>query len=328
MELSTDGVAALLADAYGVRAIRAVRRAPIDQWNTTLIVETASSPLYLKRYRARYQRRCLAYSHALIHHLRASGCAWPPRYLPTKDGATFLEHDGALYDLSEAVAGETYPMYRLDRAALAGLAWRLADFHRAGRQFAVPPDPAWTHAFHLDDCTPELLARPALQWALLGPHEPWVRTILTRAMTVLQGHGARFAVAELRRERGAPAHGDFTLNNVLFGGGQVIGVMDWESACPGELPLYDVARSAASFCPRGVLDERIVAAFIDAYREEADLPIEHPALTEALWFFGKVKWVVKMLALMTEADLPRLLRSVELVAAELEKPLHRLGGGP
>lgn len=326
MESHQVGAVTLLADAYGVRDVCAVRRVPIDQWNTSLIVETASATLYLKRYRARYPRRSLAYSHALIHQLRAAGRAWPPRYLPTRDGATFVEHDRALYDLSEAVPGEAFPMYRLDRAALAGLARRLAEFHRAGRQLAVPEAPPWTHAFHLDDCSLELLGRPELQWALLGPDEQRVRAILTRAMAVLEGHATRFAIAEQRRERGAPAHGDFTLNNVLFRDGEVVGVMDWESACPEELPLYDVARSAASFCPRGVLDESAVAALIDAYREHADLPVADRALIEALWYFGKVKWVVKMLALVTEADLPRLRRSVELVAAELEKPLHNPRG--
>jgi hypothetical protein len=42
-------------------------------------------------------------------------------------------------------------------------------------------------------------------------------------------------------------HGDFTLGNLLFTGDRLTGVVDWERATPGGLPVLDVLKLAASY---------------------------------------------------------------------------------
>ncbi len=315
----------VLTTEYRVREVGNPSLLSGPQWNATLRVETGSSILYLKRYRPRYQSSCISYSHALTGFLSDRGYEAVPRYVPANNGRTFVERNGAFYDLSEGISGEKHPMRRLDHEVLRATARELARFHNLSRQFGSRDSPEWTHSFHMHDCRPEMLSSEALQWSLLGAKERWARDVMRRALCVLQAHSARLDIRAMQREMGVAVHGDFTLDNLIFRDGRVAGVVDWESAYPDELPLYDVLKSTASFFPDRSYDGDVAALFFEAYAQEAQLGRPDPALIAAMWLFSRVKWSLKMLALMSEADVPRLLGSIEIVQAELEKPAHKAG---
>lgn len=323
MSTNMDDFRTILTSAYRIDRIDDLSLLSGLQWNSTLRVESNSRTLYLKSYRPRYQSSCISFSHALTGTLRDRGYEPAPRYVPTEDGRTFLEWNGALYDLSEEISGEKHPMRHFDKNLLRETARELARFHNLSRLFGRHSPPAWTHSFHMDDCCPEMLSRDTLQWSLLGPREAWARDVLRRAMHALGAHARRLDAKTMRGEVGLPVHGDFTLDNLTFRGGRVAGELDWESTYPDELPLYDILKSAASFFSDRSYDEDVARLFFEAYGEEARLSQPEPSLVMALWLFSRLKWTVKMLALMNEADVPRLLRSVETLQAELENPAHK-----
>ncbi|MGN9912917.1 phosphotransferase family protein [Phytohabitans sp. LJ34] len=121
----------------------------------------------------------------------------------------------------------------LGQAALAGRPYWVEE--------ALPGAPART----LDGAervVTDLHARTA-QWTVLGAAEvdAWIDRPLRRI-----GRGADRLRAELvtavagRRARTSWIHGDFWTGNVLAEGGRVTGIVDWDRAGPGQLPLHDL----------------------------------------------------------------------------------------
>jgi aminoglycoside phosphotransferase (APT) family kinase protein len=70
-------------------------------------------------------------------------------------------------------------------------------------------------------------------------------------------------------------HGDFWPGNLLAGGGQILGVIDWESACLQGTPTRDLARFVTTYC-----------LYLDRHTRPGRRVSGHPGLRAGRWGAG------------------------------------------
>ena len=143
-------------------------------------------------------------------------------------------------------AGRVGAAHVLVESAVAGrpLAHELARRpHRAGE--TVERIAGWLEAWNRATLAPGAFSRDAVRERLFGParelapllpdataYEPWLRGLCDGLEPVP-------AVA---------AHNDLTTANLLLGAGNRLGVVDWEAATPGDLPLRDLVYAGIDVC--------------------------------------------------------------------------------
>jgi hypothetical protein len=111
-------------------------------------------------------------------------------------------------------------------------------------------------------------------------------------------------LSQMRTPRTA-VHGDFWFGNLLVEGGQVSGVVDWESASPSGEPLRDVARFALSY-----------SLYLDRHSRAGRAVSGHPGLSAGPWGAGITY------AIDGQGWFPDVFRGF------LQEGLKRLGGDP
>jgi Ser/Thr protein kinase RdoA (MazF antagonist) len=219
---------------------RGSRRSP------KLLLRTAGGRYLLKRRaEGRDKPARVTFAHTLLWHLRQKG--FPvPEMLTTRDGQdSMLAYDGRVYELFEYVAGERYDA-SLEQTAHAGKT--LARFHRAvaDYQTAWQPPPG---GYHDSDA---------------------VRVGLNSIPTTIKSHDSVIGQeAELlsltqelyeRYDEAAEAvnrlgfgqwpawitHGDWHPGNMLFRGGKVVVVLDFDAVRRGP-SITDVANGMLQF---------------------------------------------------------------------------------
>ena len=314
-------VSHILNAVYNLNEMISVERTTTPQWHTTFRVTGSDRNYYLKCYRPGYSPEGVSFSHALNRHCHVQGFGPTLTYLPTLQDKTFFATTGFLCDLSLEIPGEKYPMYKLEgsQPVLAETARRLAELHQVARSFPARGPKAWPHAMHVDDATSARLTSTDLRWSLLGSQSRRARDVLYASLAYLAERSEKLGLAGARAATGFAVHGDFTLNNLIFRQGRLVGTLDWESANGPELPLYDILKSAASFFPGPSLEERLADEFIGEYCNV------NPGITAGLcalrpmWIFLRTKWCLKMLSSMSASEAPRCWRSIEVLAGELRR---------
>ena len=111
-------------------------------------------------------------------------------------------------------------------------------------------------------------------------------------------------LGEMRTPRTA-VHGDFWFGNLLVEGGQIAGVVDWESASPSGEPLRDVARFALSY-----------SLYLDRHSRAGRPVFGHPGLLAGPWGAGITY------AINGQGWFPEAFRGF------LQESLKRIGGEP
>jgi homoserine kinase type II len=187
-----------------------------------------------------------------------------PPLVPARDGAPFVRVAGRQAMLFEYAAGEEAHGAAVTPERCRRVGERLARLHDLAGAFPAdrpnPYGPArvaeWLRALRVD-----------------GGGDPEVRA----ALPLLEAELARAAALP-----GAPrglVHGDLFVDNVLWIGGRVSAVLDWEMACTDAF-AYDLGVALSAWCYGDRYDPPRAAALLAGYR--ASRRVE-PETLEALY---------------------------------------------
>ncbi|WP_328763164.1 MULTISPECIES: phosphotransferase [unclassified Streptomyces] len=259
--------------------------------NVNWRVETPAGPYALKRVTDVPLDR-LRRNLAVLSSLAADGipvCA----PVTTASGDTVAEISGDGYCLFPWSAGEHIRGTDLPLSQVAALGTHLARLHVAlGRTAGGQELPAVPDTVAADVTAPERAVQKADRLAAAmrarsagDAFDAVAADALEQRRVLLDKH------ARLRPEGDTPAgphgwtHGDFQFRNLLWEGGELAAVLDWDRL--GVRPYAEeVVRTAqVQFGVGGVFDLDRVSAFVDGYRSV--IPLEAAALadgTRRLWW--------------------------------------------
>ena len=258
--------------------------------NRHWLVGSPSGQLVIRRSNLTRTAPAVLWEHALVRF--AGSRQWPVALpLPTSNGSTVFEHDGAVWSVAPFLEGDPG---REDSPALRTIYGRLlARLHRDLQSF------------------PEAEQRPGIgkTWELDIMVEPAGAGSFNALLAAFAREHPELA-ANIRRQRyrnlrelsrlhypdlpDRPIHGDFQPWNLLFREGQLSGVLDFDQ-CRRDALACDIAPLLVPFQP---LDIRLATAFLRGY--ESVLPLSDaewellPALIRAalLWWLAHllVRW--------------------------------------
>ena len=229
--------------------------------------------LVLRRYGRFRSDAAIGYEHAIVGQLRERG--WPVAVpIPSDAGPMVVADDGRRYCLFPRLAGRRgisdRPRQPRELGRLLGRLHRdLAAVSAAAppdafpRILDMPADPAWQHLDALDD--------PALS-ELIGRKLAEVRTAAASAAS--------------RRPGVQLVHGDWHDGNILYQGGTVTGILDFDFTHP-DLPLVDVAIAALT---PGVKDAAQIAAGYFGPRSPAEHELDLIATAQRARALGHIAY--------------------------------------
>lgn len=261
--------------AFGLPAPQEVRLIPEGLMNRNWDVRTGGGRYALKEVvdvGADQARR----QHAATRALAAAGLPIPaPQTTP--GGDTLAAVGGHLYALTPWAAGEMLPARSWSQEQAAAVGVLLAELH-AELAAALPPAPA---------NVPVTVTTPQKAAVRIAEYLQQARTaggsgfdsVVERALTEREALLERWADRRPADGERGPAgwtHGDFHDLNLLWQGGSVSAVLDWDRLAVR--PYADeVVRTATLPLLFGAGDERgldleLVAAFVGGYRKACGLP--------------------------------------------------------
>jgi len=243
----------------------------------SVVADTAHGRVVIRRRRPEFcEPEVIRHDHALRAYLTTRGFPCPA-LLPAADGETWVELDGAVYEISSFVAGE--PFDAASDAHLAGLGRTLGWLHELTCDWSPPAPKPWVREDH-----PSLLMAPLQD--LIARAEAPARATLLRARERLVEIAAEMPDGAYAALPQCTIHGDVHPGNVLFDGGRVAALVDWDWAsrqprirdvCDG-LIYFAAQRESAidgsdvrSLCQPWRLDLGRAAALLNSYRERQTL---------------------------------------------------------
>lgn len=296
--------------SYGLRAEEThdIRSGRVNRhWRAVAGGET----YIVRRYHGSRTRAAIEYEHTVLDHVRREG--WPvaaPVRMP--DGGTIAHVDGASYALFPFLPGRPAPYgrpahLRLRGALLArlhrdlascpatgqrdgcGRLWELDTFVRAGTGFAT---------------LSELLR------AFAATHRELAASVRREKYAMLR-ELARLGYGELAA---APCHFDFHRDNLLFQGGELTGLLDFDWVRL-DARAADVANTIALDClappTHNAIDPDAVRAFVGGYLEHTRLGDVELRLLVPLVRACMLWLVAFRLTQWAEGDRARAVRSIE-----------------
>lgn len=259
----------VVLSAYGLEGVRPYRIGAgrnNEHWYV-------GAGLVLRRYGPFSSDAVIGYEHAIVGQLRERG--WPVAVpIPSAAGRLVAADGGRRYCLFPRLAGRRgspeRPRQPRELGRLLGRLHRdLAAVSVTAPPDAFPPilempaDPAWQHLGALDD--------------------PVLKALLRRKL-------AEVRTAAGSAARGQPGvqlvHGDWHDGNILYQGGTVSGILDFDFAHP-DLPLVDVA--IATLIP-GVEDSAQIAAGYFGGRSPAEHELDLIATAQRARTLGHVAY--------------------------------------
>jgi Ser/Thr protein kinase RdoA (MazF antagonist) len=253
--------------AYGLENVRPYR-VGAGRNNEHWYVGTG---LVLRRYGSSRSDAAIGYEHAILGQLREQG--WPVAVpIPSDTGRLVVAGDGRRYSLFPRLAGRrgnpARPRQPRELGQLLGRLHRdLAAVPVAGppdtfpRILEMPADPAWQRLDALDD--------------------PVLTGLIRRKLAEVRAAAGSTASSQLDVQL---VHGDWHDGNVLYQGGTVSGVLDFDFV-HSDLPLVDVA--IATLIP-GVEDSAQIAAGYFGVRPPAEHELDLIATAQQARGLGHV----------------------------------------
>jgi homoserine kinase type II len=265
-----DAEAQGIAGEFALGALRGVRAIHAGTINSNFAVDTERGAWFVRINEGKSEVD-VAWEARLVEALAAAGVATPPPVL-AHDGRPYAQLAGTAKWVSVFpwTAGHHLDADRItpDRAAELGSA--LARLHAAGLDLPL----AWRRRSIYDHA--HLVARYA---TFAGSADPE----LARAIAVVGEELAAADAARVVRERATRGiiHGDLFRDNVLWDGGRVVAILDFEQASGGSL-AYDLAVCINDWCWTGQVRHDLIAALLAGYQrvraltadDRAALPIE------------------------------------------------------
>ncbi len=230
------------AQFWRITAEGVVRKSPDPAQPRTLI---------LRRWPAEHPSpERLQFIHAVLRHAAARGCDFLPLPVTTRDGQSFVQHAGHLWELAPWLPGtadyDRSPRLEKLRAAMRAL----AQFHNATADFPLdsifPPAPS-RHLTRLRELSPAQLNH--LSRSLTDTTLPDLASLARQFLAALP-RAVPLAIAQLEPLANIalplqPCLRDIWHDHVLFTGDQVTGLVDF-SAIDIDTPATDIARLLGS----------------------------------------------------------------------------------
>ncbi len=227
----SSGELAVVLSHYDLGVIESAREYPRgSRRSPKIVIRTARGRFLLKRRAAgRDKPARIMFTHALLRHLRAK--RFPvPRLIRTREGHDSLRtRDGRVYELFEYVSGEHYD-FSLAQTYHAGKT--LARLHRAVRGFETTWQPP-TGGFHN---SPNVRGGLNAVPTTISSHDSVVgreAEVLGLTQELFERYEEACEAVEQLGYARWPAwiiHGDWHPGNMLFRGGKVAVVLDFDSA--------------------------------------------------------------------------------------------------
>ncbi len=218
----------------------------LNPYRDGYLVFTPSKKLFIKKTNLGSER--ILFVHGAKEHLRRSGVENTDRYVETFDGRPFIEHEGSIYVMINAVEGRECDFD--DRSDIKESAVSLASIHSTSKGYA-PPAGAKTQdelgklpvsfSKRLDEIRKlkKIAARGKSDFDILfiNNADNFLR-IGEEANRMLNGPEYSRLVEEARQSRGF-CHHDYTYSNLIFTQNGLF-VINFEY-CRFELKVYDIA---------------------------------------------------------------------------------------
>ena len=257
-----EGELADLAAAFALGAVRGARPIAAGTINSNFALDTDRSAYFLRINEGKSEAD-VAWEAQLITALAAGGVATPPPLI-ARDGRAYAALAGTDKWVSvfpwrsgrHVGPGEVTP----EIAGRFGAA--LAELHQVGLGLPV----AWRRTSIYDHA--HLVQRHARFAASTDP-------ALARAIAVTgAGLATAGAAAQIRaRATHGIIHGDLFRDNVLWDGGRLVAILDFEQASGGSL-AYDLAVCLNDWCWDGAFRRDAAAALLAGYQRVRPLPPE------------------------------------------------------
>jgi homoserine kinase type II len=206
---------------------------------------------YFARIYEEQDRSGAAREHALVAALAAAGVP-VVRALQAPNGETLADFGGKAFAIFPWMEGEILCQARVSEGVCRKLGAALASVHLSSS--SAPPLPVGR--FRIEDLR-QRLARVSAAG----------RASLMTAVAVIGerlGHYEAVRVPDLRR---GICHGDLFRDNVLWQGGEISALLDFESACAGNFG-YDLMVTALAWCYGSEFQLALVQALFDGYRSK------------------------------------------------------------
>ena len=230
--------------------VHALRPVPAGSVNSNFELGTAGGERFFLRVFEESPHAAVERQNALLARLAAAGVPTPVPLALAAGAGTIAEHQGKAVSVFPFVPGEHLCQARLSPAHLARVGEALARVHVAGAGVQALPANRFGRA--------ELAARLANLEAreLPGEIEQLVPE-LRAGLDELAAHGAPGGSAVV--------HGDVFRDNVLWRDGELVGLLDFESASAGE-PVFDLMVTLLAWCFSDRLERLLAQALVAGYR--------------------------------------------------------------
>jgi homoserine kinase type II len=254
-----------IARAHGLGSCHAVLPIAAGTVNSNYFLDTDDGRVFVRLYEQQ-ESEGVAYEWLLLSHLDARGVPLPRRV----DGpaAGQLRVAGLPVAVFRRVEGEDLCQARVDADRTRAVGAVLARAAVAGQGFS----PIREGRFRLADME-----------RLLDAAEGAARAELSAPLARLRALGVELGGAlagELNALPRGVIHGDLFRDNVLWQGGTIVALLDWESASHGIL-IYDLAVTLLAWCCAERLDWQLARAMVDGYRGVREL--SHAEWTGLWW---------------------------------------------
>ncbi|HUS65450.1 MAG TPA: homoserine kinase [Kofleriaceae bacterium] len=252
-----DGDVRALVDAFGLPAVTAWGEVAAGTINSNHWVEAGGRRWFLRVNEGKREED-VRYEAELVVALADAGVR-TPRPATTPAGAPLVAHRGRWVSLFPWVPGVHRGAADVTPADAAAVGAALAQLHRAGLPLAsrFARDGIYTTA-HIAARVDAIASDPRASGDAAVAH----------AVAIARDELAW--LAERAAERAAAPrgviHGDLFRDNVLFEGGELVALLDFEQASSGSL-LYDVAVCINAWCYGDTFDPALVRAMWRGYTE-------------------------------------------------------------
>lgn len=236
--------------------------------NTHWRVHAGSQLYVLRRYNPRHDPAGTPFEHEALRHLARRG--WPVApALPATDGRTVVEIDGGRYTLFPFLPGRPAPARNPIMLERKGRL--LARLHRDLAAWAAPAQrPGFARVTELDVwITPDGFATVEELLSRAPRDEAALVTALHRELAASREELDRLGYTRLPEQ---PIHFEFYGANLLFEGGALSGLLDFDFVHL-DTRIADIGRGIVLDCAAsdGGIDPSSLAAFLGGYLAESRL---------------------------------------------------------
>jgi homoserine kinase type II len=258
-----------LLKAYDLGEKRSAKGIPAGTVNTSYALELGAGRYFLRIYEE--QGKSGAEQEArLLLHLASAGVATPAP-VRARDGTMVHVLAGKPAAIFPWVDGDMLCLRAVTPAAAHDVGMALARMHLAG-----PPPP-------LPSGEPSIGAGRFTSDDLVARCDRVARSSDPAAREEAEPLRDAIIKTDRKRRTNLPkglVHGDLFRDNVLWHGGKIVALLDFESAHRGPF-VYDVAVTILSWCFRDALDLEVARAIVDGYRKVRELESNE---REAIYF--------------------------------------------